>query len=823
MQKRFAFVFFLILFCFFLKEERGEWGSSQVYAQTTSVASRDSKTIRVKLDRYRALLDEKEKVLSNGLQTDEDLVKLRDQLQTVVGELQSLSRDIDPRMEALKQRLDQLGPKPADNTTEESADVAQERTSRQSAVTELEELQKITAALSVQAQQLLSLTVEQRRSLFTQSIFKRSYSVLSPLLWRDFFISVGEDLKVTQNVFVRWGEVIQNNISFWSLLLLTASFLIGILLLFLRRYLKKNWVDRDSAVSYPPIRSRIFASCRLLVADILPVVLFFYGFSFLLEQLKLYPPPMQATFDAVYSGILLIIVARSLNNALTSPRDRKWQILPMGEIATQRFKWFSTILYSLISIKLVLDTFYKSITASIPLTLVTHAGFTVLAASLVLPILRSEKDNTVSLSDDSSSEEKHHDSSTLTGVLRTIGWVVLIVICFSLLFGYISLADFLLQEAGGILLTVGFMYFLVILIDETIYGTLKRDDGLSVILQNNLGLQKKSLEQFGVISSGLLKFIIITLICMFLLARLRIDSSDIVEQVQTAFYGFKVGDISISPSSLMTSLAIILIGLVLTRMIRNWLANTYFPVTNLDAGVRNSILTMCGYIGTGITLILALSSVGLSLDRVAIVAGALSVGIGFGLQSIVNNFVSGLILLWERPIRVGDWVSVGGEEGYVRNIKVRATEIQTFDRATVIVPNSSLISGVVVNNVRLTRMRRVSILIPLPRYADADAASQIMRTCALAHLEVMSQPAANIYFRNISETAIELQLVCFVEDVDAASRVGSELRFSIFRELRQAGLLPTTSGATRIILDQNSETVLTRAVEPYPSSIEKKV
>jgi small-conductance mechanosensitive channel len=159
----------------------------------------------------------------------------------------------------------------------------------------------------------------------------------------------------------------------------------------------------------------------------------------------------------------------------------------------------------------------------------------------------------------------------------------------------------------------------------------------------------------------------------------------------------------------------------------------------------------------------AFSYLGLSLDRIAIVAGALSVGIGFGLQSIVNNFVSGLILLWERPIRVGDLVVVGDGEGYVRRINVRATEIETFDRATVVVPNSNLISGVVRN-------------------------AEIMRNCALAHREVMSEPGPRVLFKKMTDTAIEFDLVCFVDEIETAGPVSSDLYFAIFRRLREEGI-----------------------------------
>ena len=162
-------------------------------------------------------------------------------------------------------------------------------------------------------------------------------------------------------------------------------------------------------------------------------------------------------------------------------------------------------------------------------------------------------------------------------------------------------------------------------------------------------------------------------------------------------------------------------------------------------------------------------------------AGALSVGIGFGLQSIVNNFVSGLILLWERPIRVGDLVVVGDGEGYVRRINVRATEIETFDRSTVIVPNSNLISGVVRNRVRSDRTGRVIVPVRVPRTADPVRAAEMIADCALAHAEVMSEPPPRVLFKKIGDTSLEFDLVCFVDEIEVAGRVSGGLMFRVWR------------------------------------------
>jgi len=132
---------------------------------------------------------------------------------------------------------------------------------------------------------------------------------------------------------------------------------------------------------------------------------------------------------------------------------------------------------------------------------------------------------------------------------------------------------------------------------------------------------------------------------------------------------------------------------------------------------------------------------------------------------------------------------VGDGEGYVRHINVRATEIETFDRSTIVVPNSNLISGVVRNRVRKDRTGRVIVTVPAPRFADPDQVAEIMRRAALAHREVMSEPAARVFFKKVTDASLEFELVCFVDEVEAAPRVSSDLYFAVYRELRQQGII----------------------------------
>jgi potassium efflux system protein len=204
--------------------------------------------------------------------------------------------------------------------------------------------------------------------------------------------------------------------------------------------------------------------------------------------------------------------------------------------------------------------------------------------------------------------------------------------------------------------------------------------------------------------------------------------------------------------------------------------------------VRNSIKTLFGYVGFVFALVLGSAQLGLSFQNLAIVAGALSVGIGFGLQTIVNNFLSGLILLWERGIRVGDWVVIGAEQGFVRRISARATEVETFDRATLIVPNATLVSGVVKNWVHNDRVGRIIVTLNIAYSADPEAVREILIAVARGQELVLSIPAPLVLFNEFGDWALKFQLICFVDEIEMAERVKSEMHFDLHRRLKEAGI-----------------------------------
>jgi len=214
----------------------------------------------------------------------------------------------------------------------------------------------------------------------------------------------------------------------------------------------------------------------------------------------------------------------------------------------------------------------------------------------------------------------------------------------------------------------------------------------------------------------------------------------------------------------------------------------------MDPGIANSIDTTVGYAGTGLAAIIAISYAGFDITNLAIVAGALSVGIGFGLQSIVNNFVSGLILLIERPIKVGDWVVVGSEQGTVKRISVRSTEIETFDRASLIVPNSELVTGRVLNWTHRNALGRVVLKFSAGPDADPRRMLAVLNDCANRHPDILREPAPLAVFEGSTPTTTEYSLRVLLPDITHGLRVQSDLRVAIYEALRRSKVVGSAGG-----------------------------
>ena len=688
------------------------------------------------------------------------------------------SRALTPRLAASTQRLAELTPKSGEAAP--TTDVAaKELESEKKKHDRLDANLRAARAMLLEADDLGTRISAARRQLFAQRTFTQSSSVLSPRLWTAVWREVPVDAEVMRSLIGNWLDAIGERLTLVEKIEMAAGVIALALAAAPLGWLARRFVYRDPAAGAPSrLRRALAAAWTFAIFAAFPLA----GLGVLagaLDSLDLSDPSMQGVVDAVFAAARVLIGVNALGRGVLAPGRAAWRLAPMSDRTAGIVYRLAMTIAAIWAVERLIEPAADAV-ASLNIA-VAGRGVGALAAALAIAYALRKLGA-------QPAEAQGSPQREAWAPLRTLGWAAALTIFAAALTGYIAFATFLVNQAIYLSVVGAALVIADIIVQDGTAAILKPEAPFGARLLAMVGLRRSVLAQIVVILQGAARLAVLVVAFAAVLKPWGVQSQDMFGALRSAYFGFSIGGLTLSLSSMIGAAVVFAVVVFFTRLIQNWLGSRLLPQTRLDAGVRNSVRTISGYIGVIVAVLLAGAQIGLDVQKLALIAGGLSVGIGFGLQTIANNFVSGLILLWERTIRVGDWVVVGTEQGFVRAINARATEIETFDRGSLIVPNSNLVSGVVKNWVHNDRVGRIIVSVNIAYESDLDQVRDLMVAAAKAQDQVLAIPAPTVLFAEFGDWYLKFNLICFVDDIEFAERTRSDINFDVLRRMREAGL-----------------------------------
>ena len=737
-------------------------------------------TTRERLGAISAIFDQAEIALVRPSRRDEELASLRNTIEPLRTELRAKTDEIEPQHTDTENRLKELGPAPAASAPPEDPKIAALRAELSALLGSLDGVLRQTKLLLLRGDQIVDRIDAARRALFTQRLFARNESVLSPALWLEAAKGLPSELQGLTTLLSDWKGRAEQNGGLGAIagaLIAILALVIGILAL--RRAVLRR-IDRGrenapfSTERHP--RAAYIAFCRALVDSATAPLAVFASIEVLLA-FELLPARVAEIANGLLAAIVLLSVGRALTHAVLAPDApaRRLMLLDDGA-ATRLYRLIAGAIVA-VALAVFLHVIHRVLAAGVPVRLATSALMALIVAFFLARLLLANRPP----------EEDGKDEG-LPSWARLIGWAAVAAILATLATGHISLAAFIAARIVDAVIVLGGLVLLLALVDSLFDPGVPAEGGRRRNLAATFGVKPAQLNFFATLIAGILRALLFVIAAFLLVGGLGASITDIASTLDRFSFGIEVGQVRVALFDVLAAVGMLIAGLVFTRIVHRWLTNTVLPKASLEVGLQNSIATIFGYLGVIAAGLLALGQLGINLQNIALIAGALSVGIGFGLQSVVSNFVSGIILLAERPIRVGDIIVVKGEEGYVRRISVRSTEIETFEHANVIIPNSELVTNVVKNWTHFNTIGRTNVKVGVAFNSNPEKVREILLATADGHPQVVKKPAPRVLLLGFGEKALEFELRCIVTNVGFAASVRSDLYFAILQSFRTEGI-----------------------------------
>ena len=741
------------------------------------------------VERLARSIETAEKSIQQLKELESELQRLRGDVESIIYDSTATAEALRPQLAEVKSQIEKLGPVQKDQP--ETQTIAAERARLNAIAGALDGAIKTTELAWVRAKQMIDRITVMRYQIFSRNLLERRASPLLPSVWTD---ASSRMPGIIGRLQYYGGDLVDRaRVKRSVLSVLVLGVAIAALVL---RALVNGWiaVRRQRFEGIPTFFDRIISAAVVaparMLAPMAAVVAVYVG----LDTLGMFFQPWERTADVLLYGILIYIAGSVLASVVLTPKQPQWRLVPVDDATARYILYFVKAILAIYIVDTVLVELGRAIYVPLIITVVqafiTNTTTALLLAALLIRPFVSQTGPLRAVN--------HLDSLNVGAVSRLSPWwvklplwVLAIAILVSSALGFVALGRYIAQQivlTGTVLAIAGLLYLGVRAVTRRRADT---PSTIGLLLENRFRIERTRQSQIVRLVEIAAMLALVLVVLPVLMLQWGFAGADIRDWAKALFFGFEVGQFRISLMRILLGIILFIVLLFITRMIQHWLRERVVAQGRLDSGVANSIDIVVGYTGIGVAALMSASYAGFDVTNLAIVAGALSVGIGFGLQSIVNNFVSGLILLVERPIKVGDWIVVGDQQGNVRRISVRSTEIETFDRASLIVPNSELISGRVLNWTHRNMLGRVIVKITTDIKSSPKSVIAILEKAARDQPLVQATPAPMAVLEAFAPDHIDFSLGVTLLDVNASGRVKSDLHIAILEALRNAGIYAT--------------------------------
>lgn len=700
-------------------------------------------------------------------------------------ELDNVIKNIEKNAKYAQSALDAFGPAPAEGESEDEA-IAQMREKYAQAVSSFKN--KIIEAnlLKTEISRLGAVIAEKRSKILIGNLVEEQNLIVKP---KNLFTALGDaTLFLWQIIYspIDWYKSLTDaqrkslfSNGWYVLLILGIGLSVG---LFFRSFIIRRWGYRHTD-DIPRYGQKIMVALVTAIAyGVIPSILIGGCLLWQITNVELVQTKFGAVLASVLYYSLLMILAGAIARVILTPWNGKWRLFNINDERAERV--YSAIKLSILLIGTLeciknISQYYDPSNELMLLQDVTadaiKAFIIILLSARVFGEIKSKDDTNVEDNDD---EDDGLSTSTKIVLFSSLFATATFGVS---LFGYPGLATFIFNRFFiSILLTGIFVIFRLFVSD-----LLRR----SIIFWiSTFKLRKKLLSKADFFMSLLVTPVLVMLFIYFLLTLWGVPGNFMLSGLKKLIFGFKVGGIQISLVAIITGMIVFLVSLAVVKMLKKKLSNSLLNRINMDEGIKHSLVSGMGFVGFIISVILAIVAMGVDLSNLAVIAGALSVGIGFGLQDVIKNLVSGIIILFERPFKVGDWVILGGEEGKIKQINIRSTELETWNRRSVIIPNATLISSSLINLTHGNNWQRQTVAVGVSYDSDVELVTKVLLDCAKSSKKIAKTPAPYVVFKDFGASSLDFELRYYISDIWANWRTSSDIRYEILKRFREENI-----------------------------------